>query len=166
MFLSRGKDKLWAWEVEKHESGGSGGATAASTCITHSSPGYTDTSRGAVPTEKFCGCSQQLGEAQLCSATKVYIPKTAYTSKLLSCMCKLLIWITKNKLYILATEFIGLLEELKYFIFISKQLDSHWRSGFHYWCSSFCLQCWRDAAMLYQPVLTSVPKSPSGAHTL
>lgn len=66
-----------------------GDATAAFTCIPHSSPGYTDTSLSAMPTEKFCEHSQQLEETQLCSAVKVCIPITAYISKLFSCICEL-----------------------------------------------------------------------------
>lgn len=86
-----------------------GNGTAASTCIPHNSPGYTDTSMGAVPTEKFCGHSQQLEESPLCSAIKVSIPITAYTSKLFSCANFLSEFLKKKKtLYILASEFIGL----------------------------------------------------------
>lgn len=143
-----------------------GDARAASTCIPHNSPGCSDTSTGAVPAEKFYGGSQQLEESQLFSAINVCVPVIAYNSKLFSWMCQFLIWITKSKFYVLASEFIGLLEELKYFIFISKQLDSHWTTGFHYWCSFSCLYCWRNAAILHQSVLNSVPRSPSGAHAL
>lgn len=166
MFLSRGKDTLWLWEVEEHESGGSGEMPEQHL------PAFPTTLQAAVTPllqcqqRNFMGVLNNWKSHSFFSVIKVCVPIIAYNSKLFSWMCQFLIWITKSKFYILASEFIGLLEELKYFIFISKQLDSHWTTGFHYWCSFSCLYCWRNAAILHQSVLNSVPRSPSGAHAL
>lgn len=98
LFPRGGEDRLWVWEVEEQEAGGAGGM------LLPQLPAFPKTSQAHCHLHRRTPNRETLwefptpGEAQLWSTINVYVPVTAYISKLFSCMCQLLIWITTNTL--------------------------------------------------------------------